>query len=162
MDDTTFWTLIDDARRAAPDIFDRPAALRNVLMKRTPEDVQAFQEAYIAHIYRAYTWPLWGAAYVIRGGCSDDGFDYFRDWLVSEGRAVYDNALANPETLVDADGGEEFELEEFRYAADEAYKALTGRDMAPDYPAFPAEPSGEEWDEETVPSVFPKLAAKYW
>jgi len=26
-----------------------------------------------------------GAAYIINGGCSDDGFEYFRRWLVLQG-----------------------------------------------------------------------------
>jgi hypothetical protein len=28
----------------------------------------------------------WGAAYLANGGCSDDGFDYFRGWLIGQGR----------------------------------------------------------------------------
>jgi hypothetical protein len=27
---------------------------------------------------RAYRADLWGAAFIINGGCSDDGFEYFR------------------------------------------------------------------------------------
>ena len=36
----------------------------------------------------SYRWDLWGAAYLANGGCSDDGFDYFRGWLIGQGRKV--------------------------------------------------------------------------
>jgi Protein of unknown function (DUF4240) len=59
----------------------------------------------------SYDWGLWGAAYVIDGGCSDDGFDYFRAYLISRGRAVFEAAMADPDSLADADleGGEMWE-----------------------------------------------------
>lgn len=47
----------------------------------------------------AYRWDLWAAAYLINGGCSDDGFDYFRGWLMAQGRQVWDDALADPDSL---------------------------------------------------------------
>ncbi|WP_217498085.1 MULTISPECIES: DUF4240 domain-containing protein [Sphingomonas] len=36
---------------------------------------------------RSYRWDLWRAAKVAKGGVSDDGFEYFRTWLISRGRA---------------------------------------------------------------------------
>jgi len=36
---------------------------------------------------------------LINGGCSDDGFFYFRAWLISRGQKVYDAALQNPDSL---------------------------------------------------------------
>jgi hypothetical protein len=47
----------------------------------------------------------WGAAYLANGGCSDDGFDYFRGWLIGQGRKVYETVLADPDSLAaHADG----------------------------------------------------------
>ncbi|MEM1263912.1 MAG: DUF4240 domain-containing protein [Pseudomonadota bacterium] len=162
MDDATFWALIERARTSAASIDERPEALRNALNSLEPTDIQAFAETYAAHVYKAYTWPLWGAAYVMNGGCSDDGFDYFRDWLISTGHATYTAALADPESLAAVADADEFELEEFRYVAFEVYEAKTGRAMEPDYPPYPGDPVGEPWDEDTVDQLFPKLAAKYW
>jgi Protein of unknown function (DUF4240) len=48
-----------------------------------------------------YRLALWGAAYLINGGCSDDGFDYFRGWLLSQGHATWQAALADPDSLAD-------------------------------------------------------------
>jgi Protein of unknown function (DUF4240) len=33
----------------------------------------------------SYRDPLWAAAYLVNGGCSDDGFEYFRGWLIMHG-----------------------------------------------------------------------------
>ena len=38
-------------------------------------------------------------AYIIGGGCSDDGFWDFRSWLAVRGKRVYLVALRNPESL---------------------------------------------------------------
>ena len=49
----------------------------------------------------SYRRDLWGAAYLINGGCSDDGFDYFRGWLLGQGQAIWQAALADPDSLAD-------------------------------------------------------------
>ena len=162
MDKTAFWKIIEDSKSMSSNSYKRPDALRAALDKLSPDEIQSFQEAYIALVYNAYTWPLWGAAYVMNGGCSDDCFDYFRDWLISEGQSVYEPAVEDPETLAKLDGADEFELEEFRYVADEVYEAKTGRAMQPNLPEYPGNPSGDAWDEDAVDKLYPKLAAKYW
>ena len=162
MDKAAFWEIIGDAKSASSNSYERPDALRAALDKLSPDEIQGFQEAYIVQVCDAYTWPLWGAAYVMNGGCSDDCFDYFRDWLISEGQAVYEAAVETPETLAELEVTDEFELEEFRYVADEVYEAKTGRAMQPNYPEVPSDPSGEAWDEDTVDKLYPKLATKYW
>ncbi|WP_041834153.1 DUF4240 domain-containing protein [Actinoplanes sp. N902-109] len=50
---------------------------------------------------QSYDWTLWGAAYLMKGGCSDDGFDYFRGWLVGQGRRVWEEVVQIPDTLAD-------------------------------------------------------------
>lgn len=162
MDKAGFWDTIDKARQASSSLDDRAEALGAALSELSPDDIQGFQETYFVVVDEAYTWPLWGAAYVINGGCSDDGFDYFRDWLISEGQAVYEAALKDPETLADLPRIDDAELEEFRYVADKVYEVKAGRPMEPGYPDFPEEPAGEPWDEEAVDKLFPRLAAIYW
>jgi hypothetical protein len=162
MEKAAFWEIIGDVKSVSSSSYERPDALRAALVKLPPDEIQGFQEAYAAQIIAAYTWSLWGAAYVMNGGCSDDCFDYFRDWLISEGQSIYEAAVEDPETLAELEGTDEFELEEFRYVADEVYESKTGRAMQPNYPEYPGDPSGEVWDEDTVDKLYPKLATKYW
>jgi hypothetical protein len=42
-----------------------------------------------------------GAAYLLNFGCSDDGLDYFRGWLLTQGRAIWEAALQNPDGLAE-------------------------------------------------------------
>ncbi len=52
-------------------------------------------------------------AYIINGGCSDDGFDYFLGWLIAKGRKYFEAALVNPERAGDgAEPGDVVECED--------------------------------------------------
>ena len=113
-----------------------------------------------------------GAAYLLNGGCSDDGFEYFRGWLISRGRAVFEKALADPDSLAKFVGAApELELEAIAYAAINAYKTKTGKDWedlprsaldqaTKGIPTFewPDEPTGEPWDEDDLDERFPAIA----
>ncbi len=109
----------------------------------------------------SYKWDLWGAAYLINGGCSDDGFDYFCDFLISEGKEAYEEALANPDSLSELNDIEDADLEEYRYSIDEAYEELTDEEMPNETIEFPKEPKGQQWVEDDLLKMFPQLAAKY-
>src|SRR5437868_5917368 len=99
----------------------------------------------------SYRSDLWGAAYIMRDGCSDDGFDYFRGWLIAQGEAVFAEALRNPESLamVQRSDDEEAECEFLLYAALEAYEARTSKEMPREmHSALP--PIEFEWTEDDV------------
>jgi hypothetical protein len=99
----------------------------------------------------AFQWDLWGAAYLIGGGCSDDGFADFRNWLISMGRRVFEEAVSSADSLaqvVDAPGVEDVFFEEFSHVAAEAYEELTGRELPGETGRGPDVPAGEEWSEE--------------
>lgn len=109
----------------------------------------------------AYTWPLWGAAYVMEGGCSDDAFSDFRGTLISQGRGVFERALADPDSLAEVDyGGDHPCYEGFQYIASEVaenkQEEVPGRDVP-----FPSDPVGEEWNEDELDALYPRLAARY-
>lgn len=162
MDDERFWAFIGAAHDAAgDDVEDRVSGLEQVLLNHHPDEVMEFQHKYDDLLARACSWDLWGAAYLMNGGCSDDGFRYFRDWLISEGEAVYEAALADPESLADIDQDDEFELEAFGYVAAEVYEQLADATMPRSQSTEPATPLGKEWQEDDLPALFPRLARKY-
>jgi hypothetical protein len=81
----------------------------------------------------SYREDLWGAAYLINGGCSDDGFDAFRGWLMTQGRTVFARAVAEPDSLAELAGvrraastGEELGVGRMMTVAEEAHRAVTG------------------------------------
>lgn len=101
-----------------------------------------------------------GAAYVINGGCSDDGFIDFRSWLIAQGKAVYDAALADPESLAGhiTEGFAAFE--EIAYVPIEVFEAKHDEDWPGANGGFPNTPEGARWEEDDLDRLFPKLTAK--
>ena len=156
-----FWTTVA-AARAEGGFVDRPWRLREVLLRASAAEVASFAEHFYDAMDDAYTWDLWAAACIINGGCSDDGFTDFRQWLISCGRDRYESALADPESLADVAFGPDAEhdasFEEFSVAvASDVFEALTGR-PAPARPgAPPREPRGVRWRECDLADRFPRL-----
>jgi hypothetical protein len=152
MDETEFWGLIDATREAAAgDPEEQADLLVRRLVRLDPEQVLDFARHFEARYNRAYRWDLWGAAWLLLDGASDDAFDYFRCWLIGQGREVFEGAVREPDALAelleDFDEEVDGDAEDLGYAADEAYEQLTGT-VAPDLgiPPAPAEPGGTPID----------------
>jgi hypothetical protein len=170
MDETEFWEIVDSTRQAAGgDPEDHAELLVDRLLRLDPERVLDFARHFESRYNRAYRWDLWGAAVVLLGGASDDAFDYFRCWLIGQGREVFEGALHDPDSL--AESLEEFDEEvdgdgeELGYAADEAYEELTGG-VAADLgiPSAPAEPEGTPIDFENptlLAQLYPRLTDRF-
>ncbi|MFK0047060.1 DUF4240 domain-containing protein [Streptomyces sp. NPDC090741] len=166
MDETEFWEIVDRTREAAEgDPEEHAELLVERLAQLDPDSVLDFARHFESRYNRAYRWDLWGAAWVLLDGASDDAFDYFRCWLIGQGREVFEGGVHDPDSLaelldefdeeIDGDG------EELGYAADEAYEQLTGA-VAPDLgiPLQAAEPEGTPLDfenEAVLAERFPRL-----
>ncbi len=167
MTEDEFWGLIDEVNKAAGD---DPEAKERVLEQRLraldPEAVLAFQRHFDAKCHSAYAWPLWAAAYVILEGCSDDSFMDFRSCVVFLGRATYEAALKNPDSLAAQDDAtlEGLCHEGLAYVPDTVYEEKTGSPLA-QTAAAPSEPSGEKWDEDDeaqLEALCPRLFERFW
>ena len=102
VDAERFWRLIEDARRQVPDETDGEAvaARATALLSAYPRDeIVAAGPVLRKLLAESYRSPLWAAAYMINGGCSDDGFDDFRGWLIMQGREVFEQVVADPDVL---------------------------------------------------------------
>jgi hypothetical protein len=167
MEDVQFWNIIDRSQKASGGSTARQAVeLEEILASLSPEQVASFNAAFVSKNLALYTWELWGAAFVLNEGCSDDCFEYFRNWVVGQGSAYYEAVRRDPQALADGrlESGEEiFDAELLAYAGDAAYMRTSGgRDLYEDYPQSPStiadgEPSGAPWDEEEVASLYPGL-----
>jgi hypothetical protein len=167
MDHEQFWDIVAKACRSDPQRAEE-------WDQRLQTELEQFESAEIIewnHIFdrlaaRAYTVDLWGAAYLINGGASDDGFYYFRCWLIGMGRDVYEAAMTNPDSLADAVmPGIDAEAEIYA-AAHSAWMAVSGSSDTDYYPDRneSAELRGEDWDfndDNEVRRRLPRLAALY-
>jgi hypothetical protein len=164
---TEFWQIIDASRKeAGGDADAHLEALGEGLDALEPNELVSFQHWFDDYYRSADTWELWGAAYLIGGGCSDDGFMDFKGWLVTRGEKVLEAAVANPDSLAKVVGpDEDTQVEGFAYAAQWMWTKKTGKEFA-DFPPSPlasgkAGISGVEWQEDDLDRLFPKLAKKF-
>lgn len=167
-----FWQIIE---RTAPPDNDADAqmeALRVILDELSLDEIISFEIAFRCYLNAAYTWDLWGAAFVVQGGCSDDGFEYFRRWLVTRGRDTYDAGLANPDSLADFERWPGpfglYDFEEIYYIAKRVFEEKGGKGDVRDYSEPEAGvggpgPSGEPFDEdeEHLARRYPKLWRRF-
>jgi len=102
-------------------------------------------------------------AYIVSAGCSDDSFDYFRAWLIANGRKRFEAAIDNPESVGDWAKGE-MGYEDMMYVAIDAYEQKTGNDFPYDAVTSncPDNPIGKEWGEDELETLYPQLCKKYF
>jgi hypothetical protein len=137
-----FWHLIEAARDQSSNPNDgRAVAHRatSLLAAQPAEEIIAAQQALWGLMADSYTTPLWAAAYVINGGCSDDGFDYFRGWMITQGREVFERVVADPDALAhvptvraSAANGTDLECEATLGIAWNAHATATGKQLPDD------------------------------
>jgi hypothetical protein len=168
MDDKTFWSIIDSAVSPNKSESDYDyEKLESQLRQMSPEDILGLGGAMERARNAAYNWKLWGAAYLINGGCSEDGFEYFLGWLIAQGSAVYRQALADPDSLADYiknyRGSSPIEDEDLLGAPWTIFDEKTGSSDGYDTGVeLIPEPTGENWDfddDEQMKSRLPNLSA---
>ena len=162
MNEDDFWKLIDKSRTASSNNYQTQiSSLKTILLTLEPADIEKFDNTFTALLAASYDYKLWGASYVINGGCSDDCFDYFRQYLIGHGKEKFYQTIKDPESCASCIKSEEEDnWEGLQYAAMEAYKQLTGKEIPKTYQPK-VELKGKPFDEETVMKQYPKLAKKF-
>ena len=165
--DDRWWDLIERSGKDAEDPDEQAELLHDLLVDElTPDEILAFDKFVNEKLRDAFRYDLWEVAYVMNGGCSDDGFDYFCGWLVGKGRKHYEAALANPEDAAKgvSPDDEPFENEMLWYVSANAWKEKTGKDdVAYEKAATQVTRTiqGEMFDEDEAYEKYPKLAKKF-
>ncbi len=164
MPDDQFWEIVHKSfKKAKGDYENQLEALASALQKLSPLDILLFNNKFRQLRGLAYRWDIWGAAYIVNGGCGDDSFLDFRGWIIAQGKDFYNNTLTNPETLA-AINNERIEVdwEGIGYIAPTVFEEKTGVKL-PNGFIENQQILGEEWDEEGdgLQRRFPKLWAKY-
>jgi hypothetical protein len=160
-----FWEMIEDGvDRNDPTELD-VSALEEALQDSSPEEIVDYATHFERLLRLSYTNDLWGAAYIINGGCSDDGFEYFRGWLIGMGREAFEEALEDPDSLIEV-AVPDVECEDILYAHTAVYEDLTGEEM-PELDLDDEEPPDDdedEWDfddDAEMKKRYPQLFKKF-
>jgi len=169
MKEDFFWQLIQESLdKSNGELEDQHEALISILSNYEAEDIIKFDKTFNKFYVESYTSDLWAAAYIVNGGCCDDDFDYFRSWLISRGKKVYEECINDPGGLVDVisvyEAGD-VEFEDFLYIASDAYKLRTSRDDFYNKVIRTTCPKiNLTWseDEKELEKMFPELVEKFW
>jgi Protein of unknown function (DUF4240) len=170
-----FWSLIDNSVIASNgDKFLQANYLTTELEKLSLEEITNFEIAFCKCVIDADNYNIMAAQKIIKGYVSDDSNLYFRCWIIGQGKTAYSEIIKNADSLsLLLNKGEECDWEELMYVATKAYSAKSGKDedetfprdiavkMGLDYDFNPPPTKGEDWTEDELPTLLPKLWKKY-
>jgi len=131
LNEDTYWAIIDRSLKATNNQEDQEQFLIAEIEKISPKEIIGFRLRTDKLLYDTYTSEMWCAGYIMNGGCSDDGFEYFRCWVISRGKDTYYKTKANPDYLIHevVENADYYEFELFWYVALEAFEHTTGVDL---------------------------------
>lgn len=163
MDKELFWKIIETSKsKSQGDYEKQQEELKKLLLQLTPDEIIEFDNRFQSLKGQIYDWDFWAAAYIIRGGCSDDCFSDFRGWLIGQGKEIFEKAIEDIETLSELDDTNDGDWEGLSYVPLEAYELKTGKPM-PGGLSHDFELSGKRWEEDKriLELRYPKLMAKF-
>jgi len=166
MDEEQFWKIIQTVKDNSQGDYElHYEELAKQLHSLLPDDIILFANSFRFFRGQANTWELWGAIYIIQGGCGDDSFNDFREWVIGKGKEFYFKTIEDPETLAELE--KEYieatsEFEGLGYVPSKVFKEITGIEMPNPYQEN-QNTTGKKWNEDgdDLKNMFPKIYAKY-
>ncbi len=131
MDEAVYWSIVEKSLKVNDNQEDQELFLVSEIEKLTAKEMIGFRLRTDKLLFDSYNSDLWCAAYIVSGGISDGGFEYFRCWLISRGKEAFYSVKANPDDLMKqiVVGNDSYEFEGFWYVAMNAFKNTTGEDL---------------------------------
>jgi hypothetical protein len=170
MNDTIFWNIIEQTRSYSKTDEEFINKLTTNIEEYDLQDISEFEAILRKLIIKADHYNVMAAEKIIQGVVSDDPFIYFRCWLISQGKQVYESAINNPDNLAQiVKKKQRTDLEELLYVATNAYKKKTGKEEDETFPRdvciskgldydMPKDPTkGKDWKEKDLPKMYPNL-----
>lgn len=174
IDEDKFWAIIEKSLKETNNQEDQEIYLISALEQVSPQEMLGFRLRTDKLMYDSYTSNLWCANYIISNGVADDGFDYFRCWLISRGKDAFYKVQENPEYLINLVENEPktYDFEGFWYVAMNAFKNMTNQELNPylDYENFKTNDENYpilefNWnvdEPKTMEKIYPLLFQKFW
>ncbi|HBN76796.1 MAG TPA: hypothetical protein DD473_13445 [Planctomycetaceae bacterium] len=167
MDKQQFWKIVAQSR-PSKDAHPKDCEPRQIelLKELDGDEIVEWNHIFDQLAKDAYTCDQIAACILINGGAGDDGFYYYRCWLIGMGQEVYENALANPDSLVDVVSADDVAEAEIYAAAHRAWMVVTGNPDTAPYPSRneQTELKGQDWnidDEAEVTKRMPRLSKMF-
>lgn len=156
IDETIFWELINDCRANSGDKFEFIEKLSSRLEEFKPIEIRKFEKLFRTKYEELNQSVLWALAHIIRRGCGDDEFDYFKAWVVSKGEEAFNSINEMKLDKLKQYFDEDPQLEEMLYLTEQVYEFKTGEFMSP-VRVKKKNLKKLNWTEETLATDFPEL-----
>ncbi len=172
LDEDRYWSIIEKSLKNSKNQYSQEKFLEREIKKLRPKEIVGFKLRTDSLLYKSYNSDLWCAAYILNLGCTDDGFEYFRFWLISQGKKVYYQAKNDPDSLISAikHNNDLYEFESFPNIAENSFNESTEKEIRDfiDYDNFVTydgkypqlEFNWDESDPETMMKICPKIYKK--
>lgn len=174
LDEESYWTIIENSIKETTNQEDQELYLISKLEQLSPKEMIGFRLRTDKLLFDSYTSNLWCADYIISNGAMEDGFDYFRCWLISRGKEAFYKSQESSDYLVNLVDKEPkvYDFESFWYVAFTAFKNTTDKEAEAyiDYGKFKTTDDNYpildfNWnvdDPKTMAKVCPVLFEKFW
>jgi hypothetical protein len=156
IDEKLFWELIILNREKSDDKIDFIEKLSNQLEEFKPTEIKRFERTFLTKYQELNRWEIWALAYIVRRGCGDDAFDYFKAWVISKGQKTFEDIKSLKISELKQHFDEDPQLEEMFSLAENVYENKTGELMSP-VRVKKQKLSGKEWNEDNLEKEFPEI-----
>ena len=101
MPEDEFWKIIKETKTHSKgnSVF-QCQLLTEYLVLLPDDEIIRFDRTFTTLMANSYSYKLWEAAYALSGGCSDDAFEYFRSWLIGQGKNKFYWTIKYPRLLL--------------------------------------------------------------
>ncbi len=91
IDERLFWELIHDAKQDSIFCVEVVEKLAQSLESCSLTAIKSFHRILHQKMNELNSWDLWALAFIARDGCGDDEFDYFRAWILAQGKKIFES-----------------------------------------------------------------------
>ncbi|WP_124636081.1 DUF4240 domain-containing protein [Taibaiella sp. KBW10] len=175
MNELAYWEIINQSLLQSTAQEEQEEFLSDTLAQLSPEQLIGFKLKTDQLLLDAYNGSLWCAAYLMKGGCGEEDFTFFRYWLITRGKKIFDLGISHADDIayaVQDNINSAFDFEALATLPAEAFKKTTQKEMD-DYIDYTQVKTTQEhyppieitWREQvpaTMQVLCPKLYQLFW
>lgn len=156
MSEDLFWEIIARAQGASE--IETALKIEDQLVGYTGKAIRDAGKMMQSYLTAAYREDVWGLAYLLQDGCSDDAFEDFRGWMILRGRATFETIMTKPDMFdpSHADGASFAAGGSLQSAFENAYLSRTGKPLILPRFKYPK----VAFDEDRVADLLPNISAR--
>ena len=115
LEEDLFWQIIDNSLQDSNNLNDQASHLSKELESLVADDIIGFQLRLEYYLFSLHSPEVWCAACIMNDDTDPKHFFFFKSWIVSQGKELFEKAIISPDDLADYfdEGFNEDDLYEF-------------------------------------------------